>query len=175
MSVYRSYHHLHLTSTSPSPLPLPSPLPSSITAISIILLLLSLLPVIRFSRESCRWISLSGALRHSPPRLHTTQQQLQIVSSSPAATRPPQLQPDHCSYNTFCPRTGSIFLSSGAPVPNTQCSGITVNFSLAMSHPSAQKNSGGSIPPSLPSAPRQIRFVSTDGQPQTKRRRVSAA
>ncbi|KAL4893800.1 fungal-specific transcription factor domain-containing protein [Aspergillus ambiguus] len=39
-----------------------------------------------------------------------------------------------------------------------------------MSHPSPQKNGGNNIPP-----PRQIRFVSTDGQPQTKRRRVTAA
>ncbi|PLN83453.1 fungal-specific transcription factor domain-domain-containing protein [Aspergillus taichungensis] len=39
-----------------------------------------------------------------------------------------------------------------------------------MSHPSPQKNGGNSIPP-----PKQIRFVSTDGQPQTKRRRVNAA
>ncbi|RAL16735.1 putative C6 transcription factor [Aspergillus homomorphus CBS 101889] len=39
-----------------------------------------------------------------------------------------------------------------------------------MSHPSPQKNSGNIVPP-----PRQIRFVSTDGQPQTKRRRVNAA
>ncbi|PYH96693.1 hypothetical protein BO71DRAFT_163503 [Aspergillus ellipticus CBS 707.79] len=39
-----------------------------------------------------------------------------------------------------------------------------------MSLPSPQKNGGNSIPP-----PRQIRFVSTDGQPQTKRRRVNAA
>lgn len=41
---------------------------------------------------------------------------------------------------------------------------------LAMSHPSPQKNGGNNVPP-----PRQIRFVSTDGQPQTKRRRVNAA
>ncbi|KAE8380598.1 fungal-specific transcription factor domain-containing protein [Aspergillus bertholletiae] len=39
-----------------------------------------------------------------------------------------------------------------------------------MSHPSPQKNGGNSVPP-----PKQIRFVSTDGQPQTKRRRVNAA
>ncbi|GKZ21151.1 hypothetical protein AbraCBS73388_006812 [Aspergillus brasiliensis] len=39
-----------------------------------------------------------------------------------------------------------------------------------MSHPSPQKNGGNNVPP-----PRQIRFVSTDGQPQTKRRRVNAA
>ncbi|KKK18642.1 hypothetical protein AOCH_006584 [Aspergillus ochraceoroseus] len=39
-----------------------------------------------------------------------------------------------------------------------------------MSHPSPQKNGGSHVPP-----PRQIRFVSTDGQPQTKRRRVNAA
>ncbi|KAF9887077.1 hypothetical protein FE257_010571 [Aspergillus nanangensis] len=39
-----------------------------------------------------------------------------------------------------------------------------------MSHPSPQKNGGSTIPP-----PRQIRFVSSDGQPQTKRRRVNAA
>ncbi|KAE8353355.1 C6 transcription factor [Aspergillus coremiiformis] len=39
-----------------------------------------------------------------------------------------------------------------------------------MSHPSPQKNGGSNVPP-----PRQIRFVSTDGQPQTKRRRVNAA
>ncbi|KAB8257228.1 fungal-specific transcription factor domain-containing protein [Aspergillus pseudonomiae] len=39
-----------------------------------------------------------------------------------------------------------------------------------MSHPSPQKNGGNNVPP-----PKQIRFVSTDGQPQTKRRRVNAA
>ncbi|PWY90084.1 hypothetical protein BO70DRAFT_377274 [Aspergillus heteromorphus CBS 117.55] len=39
-----------------------------------------------------------------------------------------------------------------------------------MSLPSPQKNGGNIVPP-----PRQIRFVSTDGQPQTKRRRVNAA
>ncbi|PWY88755.1 hypothetical protein BO94DRAFT_50771 [Aspergillus sclerotioniger CBS 115572] len=39
-----------------------------------------------------------------------------------------------------------------------------------MSHPSPKKNGGNNVPP-----PRQIRFVSTDGQPQTKRRRVNAA
>ncbi|PYH45690.1 putative C6 transcription factor [Aspergillus saccharolyticus JOP 1030-1] len=39
-----------------------------------------------------------------------------------------------------------------------------------MSHISAQKNGGNNVPP-----PRQIRFVSTDGQPQTKRRRINAA
>ncbi|RAL05199.1 putative C6 transcription factor [Aspergillus ibericus CBS 121593] len=39
-----------------------------------------------------------------------------------------------------------------------------------MSHPSPKKNGGKHVPP-----PRQIRFVSTDGQPQTKRRRVNAA
>ncbi|KAK1146980.1 hypothetical protein N8T08_002308 [Aspergillus melleus] len=39
-----------------------------------------------------------------------------------------------------------------------------------MSLPSPQKNGGNNVPP-----PRQIRFVSTDGQPQTKRRRVNAA
>ncbi|PYI23887.1 hypothetical protein BO99DRAFT_322734 [Aspergillus violaceofuscus CBS 115571] len=39
-----------------------------------------------------------------------------------------------------------------------------------MSHISPQKNGGNHVPP-----PRQIRFVSTDGQPQTKRRRVNAA
>ncbi|RAH50189.1 putative C6 transcription factor [Aspergillus brunneoviolaceus CBS 621.78] len=39
-----------------------------------------------------------------------------------------------------------------------------------MSHISSQKNGGNNVPP-----PRQIRFVSTDGQPQTKRRRVNAA
>ncbi|OQE41107.1 hypothetical protein PENCOP_c005G07010 [Penicillium coprophilum] len=38
-----------------------------------------------------------------------------------------------------------------------------------MSPPSPKKKNGG------PSAPRQIRFVATDGQPQTKRRRVNAA
>ncbi|KAJ5131433.1 uncharacterized protein N7515_007472 [Penicillium bovifimosum] len=38
-----------------------------------------------------------------------------------------------------------------------------------MSFPSPKKNGGH------PSAPRQIRFVATDGQPQTKRRRVNAA
>ncbi|KAL3492861.1 fungal-specific transcription factor domain-containing protein [Aspergillus germanicus] len=39
-----------------------------------------------------------------------------------------------------------------------------------MSHPSPRKNGGSHLPP-----PKQIRFVSTDGQPQTKRRRVNAA
>jgi hypothetical protein len=39
-----------------------------------------------------------------------------------------------------------------------------------MSPPSPKKKNGGN-----PSAPRQIRFVATDGQPQTKRRRVNAA
>ncbi|CAI7599338.1 unnamed protein product [Penicillium glandicola] len=39
-----------------------------------------------------------------------------------------------------------------------------------MSSPSPKKKNGGN-----PSAPRQIRFVATDGQPQTKRRRVNAA
>ncbi|KAL5049529.1 hypothetical protein BDW71DRAFT_150194 [Aspergillus fruticulosus] len=39
-----------------------------------------------------------------------------------------------------------------------------------MSPPPSRKNGG-----SHPSAPKQIRFVSTDGQPQTKRRRVNAA
>ncbi|KAE8146902.1 fungal-specific transcription factor domain-containing protein [Aspergillus avenaceus] len=39
-----------------------------------------------------------------------------------------------------------------------------------MSHPSPKKNGGHNVPP-----PRQIRFVSNDGQPQTKRRRVNAA
>ncbi|KAJ5465677.1 hypothetical protein N7530_009464 [Penicillium desertorum] len=39
-----------------------------------------------------------------------------------------------------------------------------------MSPPSPNKKNGGN-----PSAPRQIRFVATDGQPQTKRRRVNAA
>ncbi|CAG7926237.1 unnamed protein product [Penicillium olsonii] len=39
-----------------------------------------------------------------------------------------------------------------------------------MSDPSPRKKNGGN-----PSAPRQIRFVATDGQPQTKRRRVNAA
>ncbi|KAJ5682841.1 hypothetical protein N7462_006006 [Penicillium macrosclerotiorum] len=39
-----------------------------------------------------------------------------------------------------------------------------------MSPPSPKKKSGGA-----PSGPRQIRFVATDGQPQTKRRRVNAA
>ncbi|CAG8908690.1 unnamed protein product [Penicillium egyptiacum] len=39
-----------------------------------------------------------------------------------------------------------------------------------MSPPSPNKTNGGN-----PSAPRQIRFVATDGQPQTKRRRVNAA
>ncbi|KAL6229235.1 hypothetical protein BDW75DRAFT_245915 [Aspergillus navahoensis] len=39
-----------------------------------------------------------------------------------------------------------------------------------MSPPPSRKNGGGH-----PSAPKQIRFVSTDGQPQTKRRRVNAA
>jgi hypothetical protein len=47
---------------------------------------------------------------------------------------------------------------------------VTVNLSLAMSDPSPKKKNGGN-----PSAPRQIRFVATDGQPQTKRRRVNAA
>ncbi|KAI9932147.1 hypothetical protein MW887_009656 [Aspergillus wentii] len=40
-----------------------------------------------------------------------------------------------------------------------------------MSLPSPKKNVGSNVPP----PPRQIRFVSTDGQPQTKRRRVNAA
>ncbi|KAL1998634.1 hypothetical protein VTN02DRAFT_5862 [Thermoascus thermophilus] len=40
-----------------------------------------------------------------------------------------------------------------------------------MSHPSPKKRSSGSDIPQ----PRQIRFVSTDGQPQAKRRRVTAA
>ncbi|KAL4880212.1 fungal-specific transcription factor domain-containing protein [Aspergillus karnatakaensis] len=39
-----------------------------------------------------------------------------------------------------------------------------------MSHPSPRKNGGSHLPPL-----KQIRFVSTDGQPQTKRRRVNAA
>ncbi|KAL4774587.1 fungal-specific transcription factor domain-containing protein [Aspergillus nidulans var. acristatus] len=39
-----------------------------------------------------------------------------------------------------------------------------------MSPPPSRKNGG-----SHPSAPKQIRFVATDGQPQTKRRRVNAA
>ncbi|KAL4809222.1 fungal-specific transcription factor domain-containing protein [Aspergillus unguis] len=39
-----------------------------------------------------------------------------------------------------------------------------------MSPPSPRKNGGSQLP-----APKQIRFVSTDGQPQTKRRRVNAA
>ncbi|CAG8236421.1 unnamed protein product [Penicillium salamii] len=39
-----------------------------------------------------------------------------------------------------------------------------------MSDPSPKKKNGGTS-----SAPRQIRFVATDGQPQTKRRRVNAA
>ncbi|KAL2871907.1 putative C6 transcription factor [Aspergillus lucknowensis] len=39
-----------------------------------------------------------------------------------------------------------------------------------MSLPSPRKNGGSQLPP-----PKQIRFVSTDGQPQTKRRRVNAA
>ncbi|KAL4975616.1 fungal-specific transcription factor domain-containing protein [Aspergillus desertorum] len=39
-----------------------------------------------------------------------------------------------------------------------------------MSPPPSRKNGG-----SHPSAPKQIRFVSTDGRPQTKRRRVNAA
>ncbi|KAF9249836.1 transcriptional regulator family: Fungal Specific TF [Penicillium roqueforti] len=39
-----------------------------------------------------------------------------------------------------------------------------------MSLPSPKKKNGG-----IPSVPRQIRFVATDGQPQTKRRRVNAA
>ncbi|KAL1962399.1 hypothetical protein VTN77DRAFT_9738 [Rasamsonia byssochlamydoides] len=41
-----------------------------------------------------------------------------------------------------------------------------------MSHPSPKKKNGAS---NLPPQPRQIRFVSTDGQPQTKRRRVTTA
>ncbi|KAL4780522.1 fungal-specific transcription factor domain-containing protein [Aspergillus varians] len=39
-----------------------------------------------------------------------------------------------------------------------------------MSPPSPRKNGGSHLP-----TPKQIRFVSTDGQPQTKRRRVNAA
>jgi hypothetical protein len=39
-----------------------------------------------------------------------------------------------------------------------------------MSPPSPKKKTGGNA-----SGPRQIRFVATDGQPQTKRRRVNAA
>ena len=39
-----------------------------------------------------------------------------------------------------------------------------------MSPPSPNKKNGGNA-----TAPRQIRFVATDGQPQTKRRRVNAA
>lgn len=39
-----------------------------------------------------------------------------------------------------------------------------------MSPPSPKKKNGGNN-----SGPRQIRFVATDGQPQTKRRRVNAA
>ncbi|CAL5866934.1 uncharacterized protein PFLUO_LOCUS1146 [Penicillium psychrofluorescens] len=41
-----------------------------------------------------------------------------------------------------------------------------------MSAPSPNKKNGGIAPPP---PPRQIRFVATDGQPQTKRRRVNAA
>lgn len=44
----------------------------------------------------------------------------------------------------------------------------TDNPLLVMSDPSPKKNGGIA-------APRQIRFVATDGQPQTKRRRVNAA
>ncbi|GAB1208709.1 hypothetical protein APSETT445_007460 [Aspergillus pseudonomiae] len=51
-----------------------------------------------------------------------------------------------------------------------QCVVTTDDHLLAMSHPSPQKNGGNNVPP-----PKQIRFVSTDGQPQTKRRRVNAA
>jgi hypothetical protein len=39
-----------------------------------------------------------------------------------------------------------------------------------MSPPSSKPKNGGNT-----SGPRQIRFVATDGQPQTKRRRVNAA
>lgn len=39
-----------------------------------------------------------------------------------------------------------------------------------MSLPSPKKKAGGNA-----AGPRQIRFVATDGQPQTKRRRVNAA
>ncbi|KAF3398088.1 hypothetical protein F1880_006074, partial [Penicillium rolfsii] len=45
-----------------------------------------------------------------------------------------------------------------------------INLLLAMSLPSPRKKIGGNA-----SGQRQIRFVATDGQPQTKRRRVNAA
>ncbi|KAJ5351998.1 hypothetical protein N7452_000972 [Penicillium brevicompactum] len=56
-----------------------------------------------------------------------------------------------------------------------ECAGVqwvvtTDNHPLVMSDPSPKKKNGGN-----PSVPRQIRFVATDGQPQTKRRRVNAA
>ncbi|KAL3482010.1 fungal-specific transcription factor domain-containing protein [Aspergillus californicus] len=44
-----------------------------------------------------------------------------------------------------------------------------------MSHHSPRKNGGSHPPPKQPPPLKQIRFVSTDGQPQTKRRRVNAA
>lgn len=44
-----------------------------------------------------------------------------------------------------------------------------------MSNPSPKKNGAPTTTSSSDFAPRQIRFVSSDGQPQTKRRRVTAA
>ncbi|KAJ6073678.1 uncharacterized protein N7446_001455 [Penicillium canescens] len=78
--------------------------------------------------------------------------------SSP--NQPSSLQLNHRAPTDRSPRTWDKHT-------DTQWVGTTANTWLAMSPPSPKKSGN---PP-----PRQIRFVATDGQPQTKRRRVNAA
>jgi hypothetical protein len=55
------------------------------------------------------------------------------------------------------------------PSPNTKKIGASSDISRTT------PNSSNNINKNAPPPPRQIRFVSSDGQPQTKRRRVTAA
>jgi hypothetical protein len=55
------------------------------------------------------------------------------------------------------------------PSPSSKKIGASSDISRAT------PNSNNNINKNAPPPPRQIRFVSSDGQPQTKRRRVTAA